>query len=73
MVIPTDTEQLKCKGIIDAAKMTYGELGGKARGMMKDLALGVLSKLVVGEERMIEKNGITIYTKMYVISEQVYY
>ena len=62
--IAPDPEQLKCGGIIDAARITNGAIGESVKQSMEQLALTVLNILVVNEEVIVQKGPITLYTKM---------
>lgn len=64
MIIPSDPEQQKCGGIIDAARATGGDTGQKVVDLLSDMALAILGKSVINEETIIESGPITIYTKM---------
>lgn len=62
--ISSDHWQLRCRGVIEQARRTSGETGESTRQTLKQLALELLSKLVVNEEEVLQAGGITIYTKM---------
>ena len=64
MEIPTDLEQLKCGGVIDAAKATAADVGEDIREMMKQIGLGMLKRLVTGEKKIIDKGPFTIFSQM---------
>lgn len=62
--VAQDVDQQKCGGVIDQAKELAGTVGESVAKTMKQLALEILQRQVVNEERVLQKGSITIYTKM---------
>ena len=62
--VPNRVDQLQCGGVIDAARATAGAVGESVKKTMKQVTLDVLRRLVVDEERIIDKGTIKIYAKM---------
>ena len=62
--VPSDPDQLKCGGVIEAARVTAGAAGESIREMMGTMSLDLLSRMVVNEKRIIEAGPITILSQM---------